>query len=102
MSESHEACLRRLESIMQRMRLCIGALLLAVPIGLPAQEPTCKMCPGTYVPVSEIQAYIDRAKANNLVDQQIRQVDIGKSNLAVGAVYRGKLDKAGEVAEHDF
>jgi mannose-6-phosphate isomerase-like protein (cupin superfamily) len=52
--------------------------------------------------VSEIQAYIDRAKANNLVDQQIRQVDIGKSNLAVGVVYRGKLDKAGEVAEHDF
>ncbi|HWW83870.1 MAG TPA: hypothetical protein VNZ26_09735, partial [Vicinamibacterales bacterium] len=67
-----------------------------------AQEPTCVRCPGTYVPVSEIQAYVDRAVTYNLVDQQIRQVDAGKTNLAVGVVRRGKLERPGEVAEHDF
>jgi hypothetical protein len=39
-----------------------------------------------------------------LVDQQVRQVDVGKTNLAVGLVYRGKLDKPApqSVAEHDL
>jgi len=45
---------------------------------------------------------VDRAIENNLVDQQMRAVDIGRSNLDVGVVHRGKLEKAGEVAEHDF
>jgi mannose-6-phosphate isomerase-like protein (cupin superfamily) len=41
---------------------------------------------------------------NNLVDQQIRAVDIGKINLDVGVVYRSKLAKPAEasVAEHDL
>jgi len=79
----------------------IAAILMMVaPIS--GQEPTCRNCPGTYVPNEEIQAYIKRAIANNLVDQQVRAVDIGKSNLDVGVVYRGKLDKAGDVAEHDL
>lgn len=79
----------------------VAAGLLSVS-ALSAQEPTCKNCPGTYIPVSEVQAYVDRAIANNLVDQQIRAVDIGKSNLDVGVVRRGKLEKPGDVAEHDF
>jgi mannose-6-phosphate isomerase-like protein (cupin superfamily) len=86
---------------MRRMMIAVAAGLLAVSV-LSAQEPTCKSCPGTYIPVSEVQAYVERATTYNLVDQQIRQVDIGKSNLAVGVVRRGKLEKAGEVAEHDF
>jgi mannose-6-phosphate isomerase-like protein (cupin superfamily) len=77
--------------------------IAAGPLPLAAQEPTCKMCPGTYIPNEEIQAYVKRAMANNIVDQQIRAVDVGKSNLAVGLVYRGKLDKPApsSVAEHD-
>ncbi len=86
---------------MRRMMIGVAAGLLAVSV-LSAQEPTCKNCPGTYIPVSEVQAYVDRAIANNLVDQQIRAVDIGKSNLDVGVVRRGKLEKPGEAAEHDF
>lgn len=86
---------------MRRMMIGAAAGLLSVSV-LSAQEPTCKNCPGTYVPVSEVQAYVDRAIANNLVDQQIRAVDIGKSNLDVGVVRRGKLEKPGDVAEHDF
>jgi len=68
-----------------------------------AQQPTCKMCPGTYIPSEEVQAYINRAKDFNIVDQQVRAVDVGKSNLALGLVYRGKLDKPADlsVAEHD-
>ena len=68
-----------------------------------AQQATCKMCPGTYIPNEEVQAYINRAKEFNIVDQQVRAVDVGKSNLALGLVYRGKLDKPADmsVAEHD-
>jgi mannose-6-phosphate isomerase-like protein (cupin superfamily) len=79
-----------------------GAFVLTAAAAF-AQQPTCKMCPGTYIPSEEVQAYINRAKEFNIVDQQVRAVDVGKSNLAVGLVYRGKLDKpaAMSVAEHD-
>src|SRR5712691_542349 len=67
-------------------------------------QPTCKMCPGTYIPVSELEAYTKKAIAEKRVDQQVRAVDIGKSNVAIGMVYRGKLDAPGpaSVAEHDL
>ena len=55
-------------------------------------QPTCKMCPGTYIPVDEIQAYVKKAIAERRTDQQVRDVDIGKANVAIGIVYRGKLD----------
>lgn len=66
-------------------------------------EPTCKMCPGTYIPNSEVMAYVKRGIANQLTDQQIRQVDIGKVNVGVAVVYRGRLANAeANVAEHDL
>ena len=79
----------------------IGIMVALAP--LSAQQPTCKMCPGTYIPNSEVMAYVKRAMQYGLVDQQIRAVDIGKINLDVGVVYRGKLDKPApqSVAEHD-
>ncbi|MSO55530.1 MAG: hypothetical protein EXQ55_01190 [Acidobacteria bacterium] len=84
------------------MMLSVLTVMFA-PSALLAQEPTCKNCPGTYIPNEEVRAYIKRAMDNNLTDQQIRAVDIGKSNLDVGVVYRGKLDKPADasVAEHD-
>src|SRR5438445_207592 len=33
-------------------------------------QPTCNMCPGTYIPLSELQAYTKKAVAEKLVDQQ--------------------------------
>jgi len=81
------------------------ALLFVIAAASTAstQAPTCKMCPGTYIPNEEVQAYVKRAMAAGIVDQQVRAVDIGKSNLDVGVVYRGKLDKPADasVAEHD-
>lgn len=65
-------------------------------------QPSCAGCPGTYVPQREIDAYLTRAKANGLIDQQIRQVDIGKANVGVAVVHRGKLAAPGAVAEHDL
>jgi mannose-6-phosphate isomerase-like protein (cupin superfamily) len=87
----------------KKIMLSVLAVTLAVA-ALTAQDyqPTCFMCPGTYIPSAEIPAYAKRAIANQLVDQQIRAVNIGKANLDVGVVYRGKLDKPGDVAEHDL
>jgi mannose-6-phosphate isomerase-like protein (cupin superfamily) len=67
-------------------------------------QPTCKMCPGTYIPVDELQAYTKKAIAEHLVDQQVRDIDLGKSNVGIGMVYRGRLTApaAESVAEHDF
>jgi mannose-6-phosphate isomerase-like protein (cupin superfamily) len=65
--------------------------------------PTCNMCPGTYIPNTEIQAYVKRAIANRLTDQGIRQVDIGKANVGIAVVYRGKINNPqANVAEHDL
>jgi mannose-6-phosphate isomerase-like protein (cupin superfamily) len=66
-------------------------------------QPTCNMCPGTYIPASEMDAYTKKAIAEKLVDQRVRAVDIGKSNIGIGLVYREKLDAptANSVAEHD-
>ena len=66
-------------------------------------SPSCTMCPGTYISNTEIEAYAARGKANQLVDQQVRQVDIGKANVGVAVVYRSKLDNPNAVvAEHDL
>ena len=66
-------------------------------------QPTCNICPGTYIPLAELDAYTKKAIAEKLIDQQVRDVDIGKAHIGIGVVYRGKLDKAApnSVAEHD-
>ncbi|MBI3375100.1 MAG: hypothetical protein HY017_25540 [Betaproteobacteria bacterium] len=66
-------------------------------------QPTCNMCPGTLIPLSELDAYTKKAMAERLVDQQVRDIDIGKAHVGIGMVYRGKLDKPrpDSVAEHD-
>jgi len=92
---------------MRNITLCSIAVLLAVAtLGAqnPNPRPSCNMCPASYIPNDELQAYVKRAIANGIVDQQVRAVDIGKSNVDVGIVYRGKLDKPANasVAEHDL
>src|SRR5687767_15650738 len=81
--------------------LVFALLMLFAQAQDPA--PSCNMCPGTYIPNSEIQAYVKRGIANQLTDQQIRQVDIGKANVGIGVVYRGRIDNPkAVVAEHDL
>jgi len=66
-------------------------------------QPTCAMCPGYYIPESELQAYTKKAIAEKMTDQQVRDVEIGKAHVGIGMVHRGKLDKPApnSVAEHD-
>jgi len=83
---------------------CVAGVLFAQgKINPTDPQPTCNMCPGTYIPLSELEAYTKKAVAEKLVDQQVRDIDIGKSHIGIGMVYRGKLDKpaADSVAEHD-
>jgi len=83
-----------------------AAVCLITPLAAQQTDPqpTCKMCPGTYVPVSELEAYTKKAIAEKRIDQQVRDVDIGKAHVAIGMVYRGKLDapRPNSVAEHDL
>jgi len=66
-------------------------------------QPTCNMCPGYYIPLSELQAYTKKALDEKLLDQQVRDIDIGKAHVGIGMVHRGKLDAPAKdsVAEHD-
>ena len=95
---------------MQKMMfgIAIGAsvaatLLAQTRINPTDPQPTCNMCPGYYVPLSELQAYTKKALAEGLLDQQVRDIEIGKAHVGIGMVHRGKLDApaANAVAEHD-
>ena len=89
-------------------RAVFGLVAIACSLaGLTAQgdpQPTCRMCPATYIQNDEIQAYVKKAIAEKLTDQQVRDVDIDKSHVAIGVVPRGKLTAPApeSVAEHDL
>jgi mannose-6-phosphate isomerase-like protein (cupin superfamily) len=95
----------------------LGAVAIALGVSgaygvyglvLSAQEtkPTCTGCPATYIENDEIQAYIKRgiARGGVVADQQVRAVNVGKSNVDIGVVYRGKLlaPAPQSAAEHDL
>ena len=83
---------------------CAAPLMAQGKVNPTDPQPTCNMCPGTYIPLSELEAYTKKAIAEKLVDQQVRDIEIGKAHIGIGMVYRGKLDKPGadSVAEHDL
>ena len=82
---------------------CVVAAVIAQR-GQSDPQPTCKMCPGTHIPVEELQAYTKKAVAEKLVDQQVRDIEIGKAHVGIGMVHRGKLDAPApdSAAEHDL
>jgi mannose-6-phosphate isomerase-like protein (cupin superfamily) len=83
---------------------CFAAPMMAQgKINPTDPQPTCNMCPGTYIPLSELESYTKKAVAEKLTDQQVRDIEIGKAHVGIGMVYRGKLDKPApdSVAEHD-
>src|SRR6201993_2982331 len=82
---------------------CVAPLMGQAKINPTDPQPTCNMCPGTYIPLSELEAYTKKALAENLLDQQVRDIDIGKARIGIGMVHRGKLEKPApdSVAEHD-
>ena len=82
----------------------VAALLAQAKINPTDPQPTCTMCPGYYIPLGELQAYTKKALAEGLLDQQVRDIEIGKAHVGIGMVHRGKLDApaANSVAEHDL
>jgi mannose-6-phosphate isomerase-like protein (cupin superfamily) len=59
--------------------------------------------PGHVYSEERVDAYVKRGYANQLTDQQVRQVSIGKANVGVAVVTRGKINNpAAVVAEHDL
>jgi mannose-6-phosphate isomerase-like protein (cupin superfamily) len=87
------------------LAVCLSTTLMGqTKINPTDPQPTCNMCPGTYIPLSELEAYTKKAIAERLTDQQVRDIELGKAHVGIGMVYRGKLDKpsADSVAEHDL
>jgi len=81
-----------------------AVVALAAQANNPNPKPSCNMCPGTYIPLSELEAYRQKAVKENLVDQQVRDIEIGKAHIGIGMVHRGKLPQPAKdsVAEHDL
>ena len=96
---------------MRKILLAVFVVSLAAGVVLVAQtkinptdpQPTCAMCPGYHIPLSELQTYTKKAIEEKLTDQQVRDIEIGKAHIGIGMVHRGKLDKPApnSVAEHD-
>ena len=82
----------------------VAALIAQGRVNPTDPQPTCNMCPGTYIPVSELEAYAAKAVEEKLIDQQVRDIELGKAHVGIGMVHRGKLDKPApdSVAEHDL
>src|SRR5262245_15878291 len=94
---------------MRRMLIgVLGAVVAVVVLAAQANnqnpKPSCNMCPGYYIPLSELDAYRQKAIKENLVDQQVRDIEIGKAHIGIGMVHRGKLAEPAKdsVAEHDL
>ncbi len=83
----------------------IGVAVLTLMAQGGGPNPTCRHCSATYIPVSELEAYTAKALKYHLIDQQVRSVDVGKVQVGIGMVTRGKLlpdpNRKGAVAEHE-
>src|ERR1700689_4648396 len=89
------------ERQMRIQRIALKVLVLSGVIAvfpMLAQEvepkPTCNHCSAVYVPKSKLDGYNQRAIEHKLVDQQVRSVDLGKVQVGIGSIYRGKLGQA--------
>jgi hypothetical protein len=98
--------MRKSRSSSSRIAIGIGAVALTLLAQQSNQpRPTCHHCQATYVPASELDAYTAKAVKYGIVDQQVRSVDVGKSQVGIAMVTRGKLvagtARKGAAAEHE-
>lgn len=95
------------------MKRIIYAALATTAIAAYGQQskPTCNHCSATYINGTEIEAFLKRApgmintragSAGDVTDQQVRALDVGKTNVDIGVVYRRTLTGPSAVAEHDL
>jgi mannose-6-phosphate isomerase-like protein (cupin superfamily) len=87
--------------MMDRLEWMLAVAALGMlPAALSAQEvaPSCSMCPATHVSAEEIQEFLDVGA----LDQQIRSLDVGRSNVQIALVHRGRLERPAGVAEHSL
>jgi len=95
------------------MRTIVGIVAVVVAVTaafvfgrLSAQEgvASCRFCPSVFIPRSEIAEYEAIGRATNVIDQQMRSIDIGKAQVEIALVHRTKLDAPTprSVATHDF
>jgi mannose-6-phosphate isomerase-like protein (cupin superfamily) len=87
-------------------RVITGVVAVAFVLCAQDTKPSCNQCSATYISTDELQAYLKRAPArivaNDVSDQQVRALDIGKINVDIGIVYRRTLTGENPVAEHDL
>ena len=83
--------------------MMLGGLAVAAALWAQDAKPSCNRCPGTYISGQEVQDYLKRVPAGTgVADQQVRAVSVGKTNVDIGVVYRGKVTTESPVAEHDL
>jgi len=93
---------------MRTLLICLLTFAAAFALGrLSAQPdiaPSCVDCPADYVASAEIAEYVEIARAQALTDQQVRSIDIGRSNVQIALAHRGALaaPAPNSVAEHDL
>jgi len=80
----------------------IGAISVLFAVMAQNTKPSCNKCSASYIGKDEIEQYFKRAPADSVSDQQVRAVDVGKSHVDIGVIYRGKETAGGAVAEHDL
>jgi hypothetical protein len=87
-----------------KQKVMLGLVIVLPALQAQDTKPTCNRCSATYIDARELQAYVKWAIAAQIVDQQVRSVDIGKSQVGIGVVHRGKLNAPSpdSVAEHDL
>ena len=85
------------------LAIAVVALAGARPGSAQDVEPICDGCPATFVGADEIAAYRSAiADLGIFLDQRIRTVDVGESNVSIALVHRGRLERTGAVAEHSL
>lgn len=97
--------MQRSQRISTKAIAAAGFAMLTLMAQSGGPNPTCHRCSATYIPVSELNAYTAKAVKYHIVDQQVRSVDLGKVQVGIGMVTRGKVvadpNRKGGVAEHE-
>jgi len=92
---------------MKKLTLIAVVVVAAFVLGRASAqdvEPSCPGCSATHISAAEIQEYVELGRSRNLVDQQVRSIDIGKTNVQLAVAHRGALPepRPNSVASHDL